>query len=78
MPCSSHLNQNRNLNGERIALSADNNSSYPGVQTHAILRLNRNDRISAGSGGTTFSGTFNTSNDKLQYQTFEGFLLRPN
>ena len=56
-------------------MGADNNSSYPSAQTHAILMLKKNDKVSVGTGGSTFHGRFNQSNDYKQYQTFEGILL---
>ena len=74
----SHLNQISHLNGNRIVLSSDSNSSYPSVQTHAILRLNRNDKISTGASGTHYTSNFSEGNDRLQYQTFEGILFKPN
>ena len=63
------------LNGERKALGADNQSAFTSAQTHALLMLKKNDKVSVGTGGSTYQSTFNESNDNKQYQTFEGILL---
>ena len=66
------------LNGNRIALSVDGNSNYPTVSTHALLRLNQNDKISTGASGSVYTSDFSLGGDRPQQQTFEGVLLKPN
>ena len=70
-----YLNLIRKVNDERKAFGADNDSSYPSVMTHAILKLDRNDKVSTGTGGSMYHGTYHGS-DHTHYQTFEGVLLK--
>ena len=70
-----YLNLIRKVNDERKALGADDDSSYPSVMTHAILKLHRNDKVSTGAGGSHYNGGFDSS-DYRHYQTFEGILLK--
>ena len=68
------MNLTRKVNGITKVLGADD-SSYPSIHVHAILNLQKNDKVSTETSGSLYAGGFGSGNYR-DYQKFEGILLQ--